>query len=70
MEAVTMMLSFPKCLGLGMWILEKGPKKDARGGRTYTSKDMGGNKVQDVLEKQQVVKFSREWKLRRCGTKR
>lgn len=27
MEEVTMMLSFPKCLGLGMWILEKGPKK-------------------------------------------
>ena len=27
MEEVTMMLSFPKCLGLGMWVLEKGPKK-------------------------------------------
>lgn len=56
--------------GIGNVDIRERAKKDARGGRTYTSKDMGGNKVQDVLEKQQVVKFSREWKLRRCGTKR
>ena len=27
MEEVTVMLSFPECRGLGMWVLEKGPKK-------------------------------------------
>lgn len=56
--------------GVGNVDIRERAKKDARGGRTCTSKGMGGNKVQDVLEKQQVVKFSREWKLHRGDTKR
>lgn len=38
--------------GVGNVDIRERAKKDARGGRTCTSKGMGGNKVQDVLEKQ------------------
>ena len=46
--------------GIGNVGIRERAKKGARGGRTCISKgNKGGNKVQDVLEKQQVVTFLR-----------
>lgn len=49
--------------GVGNVDIRERAKKDARGGGNLHQQRHGSNKVQDVLEKQQVVKFSREWKL-------
>lgn len=45
--------------GIGNVGIRERAKKGARGGRTCISKGMEVTKVQDVLEKQQVVTFLR-----------